>query len=220
MSKQTIPSNFQVACPICQQGHRCVTWKQAVTIKLSSSKYIGIDPNKHCCIDHGKQRFHKCWRCWFDKGDETVFTVRLNNDSPFPIIEVIQGMKIPATVLEGKSTKSGLSFIRAAQLTPPPAMGTNIEFTIGGDVEVGGSEEAPLYSVPVAYVYNGQKTQGQYSLNKTALRALAVKLGDETTAWTGARFTSFVNLVRNPRTGAQGPGFTVVVDSVRSPKAK
>ena len=130
--------------------------------------------------------------------------------------EVKDRMKIPQSVLESGATKSGLQFIKAAQIGAQ--LGQTISFTIAGDVEVSGTDN-PLYSVPVKSDFKGG-LQGQYSLNKTALKILARQLGDETTAWIGARYTSFIGPARNPRTNEQTLGFTILADSVKSAKTK
>ena len=130
--------------------------------------------------------------------------------------EVKDRMKIPQSVLESGATKSGLQFIKAGQIGAQ--LGQTINFTIAGDVEVSGTDN-PLYSVPVKSDFKGG-LQGQYSLNKTALKILARQLGDETTAWIGARYTSFVGPARNPRTNEQTLGFTILADSVKSAKTK
>ena len=130
--------------------------------------------------------------------------------------EVKDRMKIPQSVLESGATKSGLQFIKAAQIGAQ--LGQTISFTIAGDVEVSGTDN-PLYSVPVKSDFKGG-IQGQYSLNKTSLKILARQLGDETTAWIGARYTSFVGPTRNPRTNEQTLGFTILADSVKSAKTK
>lgn len=223
-NKKEISSNFPVACPICNFMHRCINYKQAVAIKMSSSKNLFWikNPDYLACIDHGNQRFHRCWKCYQDNGEVTTFIVSFNTGNPFPIVEVIDRMKIPTSVTESGATKSGLSFIKAAQLEPAARPGETIEFTMNGDVETNGSTDASkvLYSVPVSANRSGQKLQGQYSLNRTSLKILVGKLGDETSAWVGAHFTAFIGPTRNPQTGAQTLSFSILADSVKSAKSR
>ena len=138
--------------------------------------------------------------------------------------EVKDTMKIPESAVSGGATKSGLQFVKASTLQPPANIGETVEFTIQGDVEVShvgeGATARDLYSVPVGFARAGQKNQGQYSINKTALKILVAKLGDETTAWTGARFTGFVSPTRNPQTGGQTTTFAILADSVRTAKSR
>src|SRR6266566_5224580 len=84
-----IPANFPIPCPVCGFKHRCTNYKQAIAIKLSSSKYLELNINRIICITHGNQKFHRCWKCWQDNERQTVFTVKYNTESLFPIIEVI-----------------------------------------------------------------------------------------------------------------------------------
>src|SRR5207302_5216281 len=124
----------------------------------------------------------------------------INEYSIERVLEVkIPKMKIPQSVLESGATKSGLQFIKAPAIGAQ--LGQTINFIIAGDVEVSGTDN-PLYSVPVKSDFKGG-LRGQYSLNKTALKILARQLGDETTNWVGARYTSFVGPTRNPRTNEQ-----------------
>lgn len=189
--------------------------------------------------ERDKQAYWKCPKClrilttdlgWYQIGlmakdhSRTCNPVRtyqktLYGDYMIVNIEVKKDMKIPQSVIESGATKSGLQFIKAAQLTPPATPGETIEFTMNGDVETNGQTEESkvLYSVPVSAVRGGTKLQGQYSLNKTSLKILVTKLGDETEKWTGARFTAFIGPTRNPRTQTQTLGFSILADSVRPP---
>ncbi len=140
--------------------------------------------------------------------------------------EVKDRMKIPSTVLESGATKSGLQFLKAGQIEGVQP-GSTIDFTIQGDVETSGgvqqqdgSKSQVLYSVPVSGVFRNAKLQGQYSLNKTALKILVTKLGDETEAWIGAKYTAFVGPTRNPRTQLQTLGFSILADTVKSAKSR
>ena len=140
--------------------------------------------------------------------------------------EVKDRMKIPSTVLESGATKSGLQFIKASTLEGAQP-GSTIDFTIRGDVETSGgvqqndgTKSQVLYSVPVDGTFRNAKLQGQYSLNKTALKILVTKLGDETEAWINARFTAFVGPTRNPRTQLQTLGFSILADTVKSAKSR
>ena len=222
----SIPANFPIPCPICGFKHRCTNYKQAIAIKLSSSKYLELNINRIIFITHGNQKFHLCWKCWQDTERQTVFTVKYNTDSPFPIIEVIMNLKIPQSVTSGGATKSGLSFIKATQIEGLKH-GQTIDFGITGDVEVSGGQPRPdgtptnqLYSVPVKGRYAKTDLIGQYSLNKTALKILVDRLGDETEEWIGATFTSMALPTRNPQTNAQTTTLSILAESVKSSKSK
>lgn|SRR6266566_1266928 len=221
-----IPANFPIPCPVCGFKHRCTNYKQAIAIKLSSSKYLELNINRIICITHGNQKFHRCWKCWQDNERQTVFTVKYNTESLFPIIEVIMNLKIPQSVTSGGATKSGLSFIKATQIEGLKH-GQTIDFGITGDVEVSGGQPRPdgtptnqLYSVPVKGRYGKTDLLGQYSLNKTALKILVDRLGDETEEWVGATFTSMALPTRNPQTNAQTTTLSILAESVKGAKSK
>lgn len=133
------------------------------------------------------------------------------------VMEVNMRMKIPENAVS-QGAKSGLQFLKAPQLGLP--VGSTLEFTIAGEVEVSERESGNLYSVPVGYVLNGNKMSSQYSLNKSTLRTLVTKLGDETSTWIGARFTGFVAPTRNPQTGAQTTTLVALADSVKTAKSR
>src|SRR6266566_3710976 len=154
-------------------------------------------------------------------------TSLINEHTIERVLEVkLTKMKIPQSVTSGGATKSGLSFIKATQIEGLKH-GQTIDFGITGDVEVSGGQPRPdgtptnqLYSVPVKGRYGKTDLLGQYSLNKTALKILVDRLGDETEEWVGATFTSMALPTRNPQTNAQTTTLSILAESVKGAKSK
>jgi hypothetical protein len=115
---------------------------------------------------------------------------------------------IKVTPLE-RTPKPHVETINAHNLALSP--GLTEDFTITGDVQPLAKN---VWYVPV----NGRNHNGNYRLTRTGLLLLSRKLGDDSTNWIGARFTSFVSLKRNPREESQTVGFDIMADSVRTPK--
>jgi hypothetical protein len=133
------------------------------------------------------------------------------------VLEVkMSKMKIPQEILSGP-VNSG-SFIKATNIEGIKH-GDTVEFVITGDVKVSAGE-TKLYSCTVEGQFKQRKLEGQYSLNRTALRILGSKLGDETKDWIGARFTAMALPTRNPQTNAQTSTLSILAESVRSAKSK
>ena len=131
-------------------------------------------------------------------------------------MEVNDRMKIPAEILNGPVGGQG-QFIKATNIDGL-RHGDTVDFTITSDVKVSG--EAKLYSCGVQGTFKQRKLEGQYSLNRTALRILGSKLGDETSDWVGARFTAMALPTRNPQTNAQTSTLSILADSVKSAKSR
>jgi hypothetical protein len=125
-------------------------------------------------------------------------------------------MRIPQEILEGP-TNAG-SFIKATNIAGLKH-GDTVDFTITGDVKVSTGENK-LYSCTVEGHFKQAKLEGQYSLNRTALRILGNALGPETDNWIGARFTAMALPTRNPQTNAQTSTLSILADSVKSSKSK
>ena len=131
-------------------------------------------------------------------------------------MEVNDRMKIPAEILNGPVGTG--QFIKATNI-PGLKHGDTVEFEITSDVKVS-SGENKLYSCGVQGSFKKEKLEGQYSLNRTALRTLAAKLGDDTSDWVGASFTSMALPTRNPQTNAQTSTLSILADSVKSAKSR
>ena len=120
-------------------------------------------------------------------------------------VEVKTAMKIPKEVLESTGT-----FLKPANLGL--SFGRQITCTITADVVKNNN----LYSAPVKYTDGqGGNGEGNYSLNKTALRAIGKVLGDETEVWIGATFNSIVASTRNPTTNSMVLAFSIDPTSIK-----
>jgi hypothetical protein len=127
-----------------------------------------------------------------------------------------QQMKIPAEILSGPINNG--AFIKATNIAGLKH-GDTVNFTITGDVKVS-TGETKLYSCAVEGSFKGAKLEGQYSLNRTALRILGSVMGPETDDWIGARFTAMALPTRNPQTQAQTSTLSILADSVKSAKTR
>ena len=180
------------------------TWKCPICKKVYHFNIVGFGGReymKEFLIKHGNAH------------TQAEAQMTLSNTKVEHKFEVKDEMKIPQEAIAAPKAKSGLEFIRVADLGLKLAQ--TKEFQIVGDVEEAGTEKDRFYSVPVSY--DNGRNKGQYRLNRTTLRAFVPTLGDETEKWVGARFTAFCNMVTNPKTGAQQLGLTVLVDTVKPP---
>ena len=116
--------------------------------------------------------------------------------------EVKTSMKIEKEILESVG-----SFIKPGNFQPPLPLGATVTFNIVGDVTKNGA----LYSVPVKH----KSGEGNYSLNRTSLKALATALTDDTANWIGCSFNSMVVPQRNPQTNQQVMSFTILTESIK-----